>query len=356
MRTSTFLLALSTAFSAAFVFATPCHDLVDNNQRLNCYDQWFGKPDAAIPPISGDTADASAPAAAKVADASAPAGADASAVAAAKPEHHFWQDFALRDAPGPNATNPAVISVTKSGEENSSSLVQAALTWRMGNKFLPQQLHDWGWSWYSSIWANHNSASSSISNSRGLQVGAAGTVFDAERDGFALGTSANFNIRQDKAADTLTQGIAVDTRLIVPNLLVSGQPYTRGRMSWFVYPLAGVYIDHLAEVPEGQTSGTAAGGYIGIQGDYYPGGYLWRLKFHAASNAAKDLFINPGMNRRFSRLTRFGIDYSLATGNGSGPRQPIVPSLSLERIIGDNFLDGTAYIAETVLSLKVLTN
>lgn len=352
MRTTTFLLALCIAGSAALVFATPCHDLVDNNQRLNCYDQWFGKPEAALPPISGD---ASAPAAANLANASAPAPADASAVVAAKPEHHFWNDFALRDAPGPNATNPAVLAVTRGGQ-NSSSLVQAALTWRIGNRFLPQQLHDWGWSWYSSVWANHNSASDNPYNTRGAQIGAAGTLFDADRDGFALGTSANINVRQDKQAETLSQGLAIDTRLIVPGVLVSGQPYTRGRMSWFVYPLLGAYVDHRAEVPVGEQAGTAMGGYLGLAADYYPGGYLWRLKFHASNQSAKDLQVDPGMQRRFSRLTRFGVDYSLATGNGSGPRQAIVPSISLERIIGDNFLDGTAYLAETVLSLKVLTN
>ncbi|GGP17918.1 hypothetical protein GCM10010970_02230 [Silvimonas iriomotensis] len=353
--------------------AAPCQSIVNNKARLACYDELFGRPETA-PEDSADLANAAqatqpAPAPASAVAAARPAGqgaSEASAVAvarpaattasavAAAPPHHFWNDFALRDGPGPNATNPAVLAITH-GSDNSSSLVQAGLTWRMGKRFLPDTLTDWGWRWYSALWMNMNTASDNPYNSRGAQLGAAGTLFDAKKDGFALGSSINVNVKEDAQNDTLSQGLAFDTRLILPDFLVVGKPYDPGGSSWFVYPLGGVYVDHLARVEQGQSPGTATGGYVGMTADYYPGGYLWRLKFHASYLTARDLTATSGLNRRSSHLTRFGVDYSLAP-NKDGSRPIVMPSISLERIVGDNYIDGTAYTAETVLSLKLLTN
>ena len=294
-------------------YAAPCQSIVNNKARLACYDELFGRPETApedttditnaaqaTQPSANAASDiAAAKPAPQVASAAGPATNTASAVVVAKPAatsasivavaplHHFWNDFALRDGPGPNATNPAVLAITH-GSDNSSSLVQAGLTWRMGKRFLPDTLTDWGWRWYSAIWMNMNTASDNPYNSRGAQLGAAGTLFDAKKDGFALGSSVNVNLKEDAQNDTLSQGLAFDTRLILPNFLVVGKPYDPGGSSWFVYPLGGVYVDHLARVEQGQSPGTATGGYLGMTADYYPGGYLWRLKFHASYLTAND--------------------------------------------------------------------
>ncbi|GGP24976.1 hypothetical protein [Silvimonas amylolytica] len=376
MRTLLFSAAIAFfAVNISPAFAAPCQSIVNNKARLACYDELFGRPETA-PEDAADLANAaqatqpaataaSTVATAKPTEQNASGAATASGVAMAKPApaeasavavppHHFWNDFALRDGPGPNATNPAVLAITH-GSDNSSSLVQAGLTWRMGKRFLPDTLTDWGWRWYSAIWMNMNTASDNPYNSRGAQLGAAGTLFDAKKDGFALGSSINVNVKEDAQNDTLSQGLAFDTRLILPDLLVVGKPYDSGGPSWFVYPLGGVYVDHLARVEAGQSPGTATGGYAGMTADYYPGGYLWRLKFHASYLTGRDLVTTSGLNRRSSHLTRFGVDYSLAP-NKDGSRPMVMPSISLERIVGDNFMDGTAYTAETVLSLKLLTN
>ncbi|MDR3426631.1 hypothetical protein [Silvimonas sp.] len=361
------ILLLSSAImvTSSPIFATPCQSITNNKQRLACYDEFFGRPDNAPQDIPADALNAAqatqpattrsnAAASAVVSANPAKPGALAASDAAAASAHHFWNDFALRDGPGPNATNPAVLAITH-GSENSSSLVQAGLTWRLGKNFLPQTLTDWGWRWYSALWINMNTESDNPYNTRGAQLGAAGTLFDARQDGFALGSSANINIKQDSQNHTQSQGVAFDTRLILPGWLVIGKPYSPDRASWFVYPLGGVYVDHLARVVKGDETGTTMGGYAGVSGDYYPGGWLWRLRFHASFLAAKDLESTPGLNRRYSRLNRFGVDYSLAP-NKDGSRPSVMPSISLERIVGDNYIDGTAYTAQTVLSLKLLTN
>ncbi|MBB5189495.1 hypothetical protein HNQ50_000205 [Silvimonas terrae] len=368
MRTLFVVAALAIfTLSCSPAWASPCQSIVNNKARLACYDELFGSPETA-PEEAGDLANAAQatqPATASEVATAKPAAQSASAVATAKPSpqvasavaappHHFWNDFALRDGPGPNATNPAVLAITH-GSDNSSSLVQAGLTWRMGKRFLPDTLTDWGWRWYSALWMNMNTASDNPYNSRGAQLGAAGTLFDAKKDGFALGSSVNVNVKEDAQNDTLSQGLAFDTRLILPGMLVVGKPYDSAGSSWFVYPLGGVYVDHLARVEAGQSPGTATGGYLGMTGDYYPGGYLWRLKFHASYLTGRDLVTTAGLYRRSSHLTRFGVDYSLAP-NKDGTRPTVMPSISLERIVGDNYMDGTAYTAETVLSLKLLTN
>lgn len=259
----------------------------------------------------------------------------------------WWVEFlTLRDSLAPDAEGARFSAVRSAGKTDYQ--VDAALAFSSGNRLLPTALQKAGWLWEIAAEVHRNTSDKEPAKSFGAQIGAAGTI--------PLGAVTALNntaLRWDR--DSLAQTRAVglrstNTLLFDPPVLDQGIPYSREMSARFVFPFLGLHVDRLHKPTE---STTHYGASIGVRAEYYPGRSLWPVKLSASGLRAKDL--GGASDRRSSTFYRIGMEYAFIDPHEPGDHA-VVPTLSLERTLGSNFLVGLTEVAKTSLVFRLSLN
>ncbi len=308
---------------AGLVFAEECRNIRDNTLRLICYDE---QDKSAQPEQSKPTQEK---------------------------KDTLLEHVIVRDSIGPNAKDAGSLSLTRINRD-TASVTKIGVTLQLGNSGLPEYLQRQGWGWYFGAALNRDTLSKQETNATNAEGGASGTFFSLKEDRFSLLSQVSINTKVDNVAITKSNGMAFDTTLILPKgKLEEGTPYSE-KSAYFIKPHAGYYFDDFVRVKNGATPGTASGFHINVDGEYYPGGSLWRVKLYADSRRALDFENSTGMTRRSGTYNKIGVDYALIDPRAEKPI--IIPSLALERVVGGYFLDGTQLTAQTRLMFKLKIN
>jgi hypothetical protein len=318
---------LVLGLAASGAFAADCPRIESDAERLKCYDAASGR----VPP---QTATPAAP----VPD----------AVTEEKPGW-LLQHLKVRDVLS-GSKKGAALSVTRENSDTTYALRAAALL-GIGNQFLPESAHLAGWAWDVGAQIAKSTSPSKPVDGRLLALAARGTLFGDSP--VILNSALGLEAVWDRVERSRDIGLRyASTVVLEEKILERGVPYSRAGSSHFIFPAFGLHIDRHSD---DAGSGRLFGGHVGLRASYYPGRALWPIHLFADALRAKDFASAGGATKRSSTQYNFGIEYAFIDPT-KNERSAVVPTLSLRRTIGSNFLTGEADAAKTVLALTLLVN
>lgn len=248
----------------------------------------------------------------------------------------------------------AIIGVVRDEGENSY-LVRAGM--KMFGKFPAEfKLGELGWEWYAGAQIDKNT-SETPSDARLFIAGINGVKYiypneykvqPSDPFRISLGSSFSVKVADNKVEERTSTGLIYQGIINIEKILISGGKRYGYESSHWVYPVFGIYVDHISRAPSDQSKGTATGGYLGINATYNPGHFL-PINFNASYLRARDFHIDDN-EKRSSKIFTMGIDYLLFDPTKPGRLQP---SISLDRRVGSNYMTGLSKTNETVLTFRL---
>jgi hypothetical protein len=275
--------------------------------------------------------------AAKKADANGPAWAN---------NVHMTGKLDAKDGAGKGATFGA------STADGQTSITSGIAVWYD----LPITIFNPDLGWTPSVaaqWTKDNSTKTKV-DGRLIRFGANGTL-PAPVD--SLGLLATFNVDgvDDNVMKQRSVGFRANTTPVWYKVLRNGRPYTEEpEIAYTIYPTIGTQLDRVTYAKTPNSAGNAAGFNGRIDADFYPNGIFWRLHFFTTFVRARDVYSSADLQKRSATYYDFGVEWVLTHPKGDG--KDVTPALSLHRIIGENFLDGTSRSVKTMLVLTLKVN
>lgn len=308
--------------------ASDCLRVANDAERLRCYDLAAGR--------------ATAPAAAP-ASATPPA-------AAPKDQDPVWLDrLRIRDALEGSKKGAAMAVIREQGD--TTYRVNAAAIFDAGNSYLPEIARFYNWSWKVGAQLSKDSSPTKPVDGRTLKFGASGNLLP----GTPLQLTSFVDVQAVTDRVTRTRDIGLrysgEFRVLDSEILESGVPYSMSPARAIV-PIVGLHLDRHRE--DG-ANGRLIGGHVGLGISYYPGGALYRVHFFGDAIRARDFGQSGSAVKRSSTWYDLGVEYAF-TDPRTVKDKGLVPTLSLKRTLGSNFLTGEADTAQTVLSLSLRFN
>jgi hypothetical protein len=331
------MLAASTAATAA-----DCVRIDDDALRLACYDKDAGRPPARTLPVATTPREPQ-----KV-----PAAVPPPAAASSAEEEPSWlmSNLKIRDALE-GSKKGASLTATREHGTTIYSLKAAALL-DLGNRFLPEVAAMNGWSWNLGAQATKDTSQKKPVDGRVFKFGSTGDLFGGSP--LVLLSSIDAESVADHIAKTRDVGLRYAGMVVLPDsqILQGGTPYSRVRSGHYILPVVGLHLDRHRE--DGASS-RMYGGHVGVGLSYFPGGPLWRLHLFGDAVRARDFHSNASTGKRVSTYYDAGVEYAFI--DPLAPTQSgVIPTLSLKRTLGGNFLTGEAETAKTVLTLTLRLN
>lgn len=322
------VLGLTSILSVAPTYAIGCMDIVSAKLRLECFESQSDK-------ISSPTDASGTP--------SLPTDDSKKNVE----ERPRWQKaIRLRDSLSPRA-EPASFAVARSNGETVYK-TDIALAFSPGNMLLPDSLRKLGWEWQLGAEVHRHTSAQNPVNGQVLQLAMRGTFHPTQTA--VVNTVVGIERVVDHVEDLRTTGVRMEG---VVNFLNSwldyGIPHSAISSYRGIFPLFGLHLDRVQGTMQ---EGTLYGGHIGVRAQYYPGFALKPVRLFGEAVRAQDFGRNGNLQKRSSTFYRFGISLVLLNEPTSG----FIPSLTLQRTIGANFLEGISDTARTDLLFTLSFN